>query len=428
MFRSLRWPICGLLVLLLASQAVDRQIVSVLAPILKRELGWDKAQFGWIDFAYSAGFAVMFVFGGRLLDRFGVKFGMACAALAGSVTCAIHSVANSWVGFAGARFALGLAVAAYLPGCIKCVAEWFPIRERTLATGIFGLGVNLGVMCGPLFPGLVFAIGWRATFVVAGSIGLPWIAAWMLVFRSRERRRDLPPPELPPLPRADRSSLPWLSLLRHRQTWALVLGKMISEFGTQTTIWLPAYIASRGGSPTESSALAYSIIAGMVGAVGGGWLPGHFMKRGWPPGRARFAVLSLFAAFTPIACFAPYASDVAAVTLLCICSAASSAWSTNMLTVPSDWFPKSVLGTAVGLQGLIAPLVGIVNIGQGLLLQSTKSWVPIFVVAGVAHPLATLTMIALGGIRMKEVDVFATSAAASPSSVGAGRVADAAGG
>src|SRR5262249_34879655 len=158
--------------------AIDREMVGVLSPILKRDLGWDKAQSGWVVFAFSAGYGVMFVFGGRLLDRFGLKIGMASAVLGGSVACAITSLAASWMGFAGARFALGLAAAAYLPGCIKCVAEWFPVRERTLATGIFGLGTNLAVMSGPLIIWLASAIGWRATFVVAGSIGLPWIAAW----------------------------------------------------------------------------------------------------------------------------------------------------------------------------------------------------------------------------------------------------------
>src|SRR5580704_8133847 len=189
--KGLRWYICGLLFLVTLINYIDRQTMGVLNPILKKDLGWDEAGFGWINFAFSLAYAIMFGVTGRLLDRIGVKVGLIWAVMVWSLAAVCHSLAHGVIGFAIARFALGLGEAANFPGCIKATAEWFPRRERALATGIFNASSNVGVMLSPLIVLLAVKFGWRAAFILTGALGFTWVGLWAFVYKAPEAHPNL---------------------------------------------------------------------------------------------------------------------------------------------------------------------------------------------------------------------------------------------
>src|SRR5580704_12037620 len=189
--KGLRWYICGLLFLVTLINYVDRQTMGVLNPILKREIGWDDAGFGWINFGFSLAYAIGFGFVGPFLDRVGVRIGLIWAVLVWSIAAISHSFASSVVGFAMARFALGIGESANFPGCIKTIAEWFPKRERAFATGLFNSGSNFGIMASPAIVWLATQTTWRTAFIVTGGLGFLWVLLWSWFYKPPETHPGL---------------------------------------------------------------------------------------------------------------------------------------------------------------------------------------------------------------------------------------------
>jgi len=379
---SYRWTICALLFVATTINYVDRQVLGILAPTLQRELHWTEADYGdivsWFSFAYAFGFLVA----GRVIDWIGVRRGLAIAVVAWSAAAIGHALARTAAGFSVARAMLGMSESAIFPGSIKTVAEWFPQRERALATGIFNAGTNTGAILTPLLvPWIALQWGWQWAFVVTGALGLLWLVLWIPLYRN------------PPATGASVTDarVPWVSLFGHRQTWAFIVGKLMADpVWWFYLYWLPKFLDAKYGvklAQVAAPIIAVYLIAD-VGSVGGGWLSSALIKRGWSVNRARKATMLAMALLivpTTLASRAP--SMWAAVLIVGVAAAAHQAWSANVYTLASDMFPKSAVGSVVGIGAFAGAMGGVVfQRVTGRVLQANGSdYAPIFVVCGLAY-------------------------------------------
>jgi MFS transporter, ACS family, hexuronate transporter len=386
-----RWTICALLFVATTINYIDRQVLGILAPTLQRELGWTEADYGdivsWFSFAYAIGFLIA----GRLLDWIGVRRGLAVAVVAWSVAAIGHAFARTAAGFAFARAMLGLGESAIFPGSIKAIAEWFPQNERALATGIFNAGTNTGAILTPLLvPWITLRWGWRWAFIVTGALGFAWLALWIPLYRNAAGESS----EFP-VPSSERDSgrpmVPWLSLFGHRQTWAFVVGKLLADpIWWFYLYWLPKFLDSQYGVTLAQLALPIIVVylIADVGSVGGGWLSSALIKRGWSVNRARKATMLAMALLIVPTTLAPQAPGMwGAVVIVGIAAAAHQAWSANVYTLASDMFPKSAVGSVVGIGAFAGAMGGVLfQRVTGRVLEATGSnYTPIFAVCGLAY-------------------------------------------
>lgn len=411
----LRWYICALLFFITFINYVDRVSLGAMAPLLQKEIGWDDAQFGWINFSFQLSYAIMFPVAGRILDRFGVRNGLAIGVIVWSLAAIGHSLAASAFGFAVARFLLGLGEATNFPACIKAVAEWFPKRQRSLATGIFNTGTNFGAMLQGSMMALAVVLGWQAAFVAMGLLGFVWLVVWMKFYRPPELHPNLSAQEAAlirsdPEPPASTLNIPWPTLLRYREAWAFCLGKMLTDpVWWFYLTWLPSYLKREREVSLASAAGALAVIylCADLGSVLGGWLPGFFMRRGATPSRARLTTMILFALGLPISALAVKAESLwAAVALISLATSCHQAWSANLFTVASDTFPRRAVASVVGFGGMCGAIGGLfMNLVSGGMLQWLGSYTPLFVFAGIMHPIAWFTIRTLVKGNIKEVDL-----------------------
>jgi ACS family hexuronate transporter-like MFS transporter len=421
--KNLRWYICGLLFVVTTINYIDRNAMGFLNPILKKEIGWDDGGYGWITFAFSLAYAIMFGVSGNLIDRFGVRIGMIWAVVVWSFAALGHALAASVLGFAIARFVLGLAEAANFPACIKAVAEWFPKRQRALATGVFNSGTNIGVMVAAWgSTRLAKWYGWKWAFILSGALGFLWLVAWMAFYRSPERHPNLGEEERriilsdkePPVA----VKVPWTTLLRYRQVWAFLLGKLLTDpIWIFYLYWLPTYLTQRGKTPTEASDLIlFPYVAASVGSVAGGVLSSFLLKRGWAVGRARLLAMAVFAFCMPGVFTAVLTNNLGvALAMISVATAAHQAWSANLFTIVSDMFPKKYVGSVVGLGGIAGALGGMfMNLLTGGILAQTHSYTLPFFLAGLMHPIAFFLVLSFAGRAFEPADV-ATGVSAAPS-------------
>jgi MFS transporter, ACS family, hexuronate transporter len=398
-----RWRICALLLLATTINYIDRQVLGVLAPDLQRELGWTEVEYGYIVTAFQAAYAIGLVSAGAMIDRLGTRLGYALAITVWSLAAMSHALVGSVMGFALARFALGLGEAGNFPAAIKTVAEWFPRRERAFATGIFNSGSNIGAVVAPIIvPVLAVSFGWQAAFLATGILSALWLITWLATYRPPEQHPKLSGSELALIrsdPQETALRVAWLQLLRHRQTWAFVLGKFMTDpIWWFFLFWLPKFLnAEYGLSLTALGAPLVAIfIMADVGSIGGGWLAGRLLKRGWSVNRARKSAMLICAlAVTPIV-FASGADNLwLAVALIGLATAAHQGWSANLFTLTSDMFPRRTVASVVGIGGFGGAVGGmLIATFTGFLLETTGSYVPVFLLAGSAY-LAALAVIQL---------------------------------
>lgn len=399
-----RWVICALLLFATTINYVDRQVIGILKPTLEAEFGWSEIDYGNIVFAFQASYALGLLLMGRLLDRLGTRRGYSLSVVFWSLAAMAHAAAGSVGGFVAARAALGLGEAGNFPAAIKAVSDWFPRRERALAVGIFNAGANIGAMLTPLLiPFVTLAWGWKAAFVVTGALGLLWLIAWQWVYRRPEESRFVSPAELAHIrsePVEPGTRMPWLSLLRHRQTWAYAAGKLLTDpVWWLYLFWLPDFFSRNFHLDLKSFAIPLVVVylAADVGSIGGGWLSSRLMKHGRSANAARKTAMLVCALAVLPVMFASQVHNVwAAVALIALAAAAHQGWSANLLTLPSDLFPTRVVSSVVGLGGMFGAIGGmcIAKI-VGAILQHTGSYVWIFLIAGTAYLLALALIHAL---------------------------------
>ena len=392
-----RWRICALLFAATTINYIDRQVLGVLAPDLGRIIGWNEIQYSAIVTAFQAAYAIGLVCAGAIIDRLGTRIGYALAICIWSVAAMSHALVHTVIGFALARFALGLGEAGNFPAAIKTVAEWFPRRERALATGVFNAGSNIGAILAPLMVPLVAAAwGWRYAFLFTGLLSATWLAVWLKVYRAPSAQVGVSPAELAYIrsdPAEPAVKIPWLRLFGYRQTWAFVAAKFMTDpIWWFFLFWLPKFLNSEYG--LTLTALGPPLIAiylmADVGSIAGGWLAARFIKRGWSVNRARKTAMLICAlAVVPIVFAATAHSLWLAVGLIGLATAGHQGWSANVFTLTSDLFPQKAVGSVVGLGGFAGAVGGmVISTFTGFLLQSTGSYIPVFIMAGSAYLLA----------------------------------------
>lgn len=397
-----RWTILALLFFATTINYVDRQVLGILAPTLSRELHWSESDYGaivsWFSIAYGLGLLVM----GRLMDRIGVWRGYTVAISAWSLAAAAHAFARTVTGFSIARAWLGASESANFPAAVKSVAEWFPKKERALATGIFNAGTNVGVVvAAATVPWIALTLGWRWAFIITGLLGLLWIPLWLVIYRDPNRHPRVSPAELkhitsdPPDPPV---RIPWRRLLAHRPTWAFVVGKgMTDPVWMFYLFWLPKFLDEKWNVQLAGLALPLIVIyvAADVGSVAGGWISSALIQRGWSVNRGRKSAMLLSAVMIVPTMLAPTVDSMwAAVAIVSVAASAHQGWSANLFTTVSDTFPRKAVASVTGIGGFAGMFTAFLfQRFTGDLLDTTQGdYRPIFVVLALAYVTALCLM------------------------------------
>lgn len=442
-----RWKICALLFVATTINYVDRQVLALLKPLLQDQvsgIGLTEVNYGYIVTAFSLAYALGLLLVGSFIDRVGTRLGYAVAVGVWGLGAASHSlvsfpqvtaalsgvvhwlgtvlgwkdlvsVSGAVAGFAIARFVLGLGESGNFPAGIKTVAEWFPQKERALATGIFNSGANVGALIAPLaVPWIAIHWGWRWGFLFTALFSASWIVFWWRIYRHPQEHPEVSPAELAYIDSAPRESvarIPWSRLLSQRQAWAIFLGKVLTDpVWWFYLYWVPGFLSRRYGLTIGRIGLPLVVIYNMsaVGSIGGGWLPCKFLSLGWSANRARKTAMLLYAiAALPVVLVGRMQGVWSVVALLSLATAAHQAWSANMFTLASDMFPGRAVASVVGIGTFGAALVmAFISTLVGYVLKWTNgNYAPLFVACGSGYLLALLILQVLAPkLRMAELD------------------------
>jgi ACS family hexuronate transporter-like MFS transporter len=394
---SYRWVVCALLFFATTINYIDRQVLGLLAPLLQKEIGWNEIEYGYIATAFTGAYAFGLLLVGRFIDKIGTRIGLALSITVWSFAAMGHALARSVLGFGIARFLLGLAESGNFPAAIKATAEWFPKKERALATGLFNSGANIGAVIVPLIvPWIVLTWGWQEAFIFTGLLGFIWLVFWIWFYEIPERHKKISPAELAYI-RSDpietvSEKIPWFRLLKYRETWAFAVGKFLTDpIWWFYLYWLPKFLNERYGLDLAHLGPPLIVIYTMssIGSIGGGWLSGAFISSGWSINRGRKTVMLICALLIVPIVFASAVPEWWAVLLIGLATAAHQGWSANLFTTVSDMFPRRAVGSVVGLGGMAGSVGGmLIATAAGFILQFTGSYVSLFIMAGAAYVIA----------------------------------------
>ncbi len=405
--RNLRWYIAGLLMLATTVNYLDRQTLSVAAPVIREQFNLSNEDYGAITSAFLLAYGIMHPLSGRLIDWIGTRAGFALAVIWWSIANVAHAFAGGFRSLATMRFLLGIGEAGNFPAAIKSISEWFPAKERTVATGIMNIGAGAGaVIAPPLVGWLIWAHGWQAAFVVTGLSGFVWVVLWLMLYHHPDRHPNLSPEE-GYLIRTGQVETEiedgggrgvWQETLRRKELWGLMLARLISDPGWFFyLLWLPNYLSTARGFDLGRIAMFAWVpyLGADFGSLIGGFVSAFFVKRGFPILTARKMSMAIFAAMMPVAIPAVRAeSPYVAILFITIATTAHQAWAASLLTLPADLFPKRAVASAYGFTGMcgmigsamFSPLVGRVVDRFG--------YVPVFTMVGFLHPVAILVILA----------------------------------
>lgn len=394
-----RWRIVALLFFATTINYIDRQVLGILAPELQDKFGWSESDYGMIIAAFQAAYAIGLLTTGRLLDRIGTRVGYSIAITLWSLAGMFHAAARSVFSFAVARFALGLGESANFPAAVKTVAEWFPKKERALATGLFNSGSSIGAILAPLMvPWIALNYGWQWAFIGTGALGFIWLFFWLPVYRRPERHPHLKRSELDHILQDGRETVekkPWRKIIAHRQT----VGISLSLFLTAPIwwfflYWLPKFLNNNHGIDLSNIGLPLIIIYIISdgGAILGGWLSSYMIKRGMDPIKARKRTILLLAFLVVPIFFAAFTSSLwVAVGLIALAAFAHQGYASNIFTIISDIYPKDAVGSMVGLSLFAGSIGGVLfSSAVGFILEATGNYFMIFGFASIAYLLSWL--------------------------------------
>jgi ACS family hexuronate transporter-like MFS transporter len=396
-----RWIICGVLFLATTINYIDRQVISILKPTIIQWPGWSELEYGRVVSFFQLAYAGMMLVAGAFIDRIGIRKGFAIAITFWSLAAMGHAISGTVASFIMWRVFLGLGEAANFPASIKTIAEWFPQRQRALATGIFNSGTNIGAFVTPFAVAWILSTfgSWRWVFILTGAVGFLWLILWLLIYRRPEEHPRLSKEELAFIqsePEQKIEKTPWLPLLRHKQTWAFTIGKgMTDPVWWVWLFWVPGFLNNKFGVDLKAMGLPLVVIYSMasVGSIAGGWLSAFFIKRGWSINISRkIAMLACAVCVMPVIFAASTTHIWTAVLLIGLACGAHQGWGANIFTLTSDMFPKRAVASVVGIGGAAGGITGffISNIVGFILNKNPGNYLPIFIIACSMYMIALL--------------------------------------
>lgn len=397
-----RWRIVVLLFFASTINYIDRQVLGILAPQLTLEFGWSESDYGFIISAFQMAYAIGLISMGTLLDKIGTRLGFMISITLWSLAGMAHAAARSVFSFSVARFALGIGESANFPAAIKTVAEWFPKKERALATGIFNSGPNVGAILTPLLiPIIALKWGWKSAFLITGALGFIWLIFWFLFYKKPELQKSLTETERDYILQDDREpetkKLPWKSIISYRQTWGICLARFLTDpIWWFFLYWLPKFLNTNYNINLTNIGLPLIVIylVSIGGSIFGGWMSSYLIRRGKNTLAARKLTILVMALLVVPIFFTSFTSNVwIAVTLISMATFAHQGYAANIFTIVSDIFPKNAVGSVVGLSGFAGAIGGVLfSAAVGLILEFTGSYYVIFGIASVAYLLCWLSL------------------------------------
>ena len=385
-----RWVILALLFAATTINYFDRIVLSVLIPEIKKDLGIDNIDYGYIVSAFQLTYTFGAIAAGRVIDRVGTKLGYTLSIFFWSVSAAMHCFCRTAFGLGFWRGMLGLTESGNFPVAIKSVSEWFEPKERSFATSLFNSGTSIASVIGPpVIVSITLSVGWRWTFFAFGSLGFVLAIVWQFSYKSPVSVQAV-----------SVSKSKWSDVLKYKQTYGIMVGKFLTDpVWWFYLIWMPNYLSEQRGFSLEMRGIAIPVVYVSAALMGyaGGWLPGYFMKRGWSVGRARKTTMLLCALAMPIAAFAVKVNNPwLSVMLMSLACGAHNGWMANIFTLSSDCFPPSAVGSVTGLAGFGGGLGGflVATFATGYII-TWFGYVPIFVLMGILHPLAFVAICVL---------------------------------
>lgn len=433
-----RWTICSLLFFATTVNYLDRQVLSLLAPSLSEEFGWSNTDYANITAVFQFIYAISMLFAGRIIDKLGTKKGYILAIIVWSIGAIMHAyslpvgtafstfmvwigvgaVPISIAGFMLSRAVLGFGESGNFPAAIKAVAEYFPKKERSLATGVFNSGSNVGAILAPLtVPVIAEYYGWEFAFILVGAIGFIWVIFWVLLYEIPSEQKRLTKAEYDYIhdeesqasektATSSEEKVAWFKLLGYKQTWAFVFGKFMTDgIWWFFLFWLPKYLEAQFGMKGTDIVLPLAVLYSMtmVGSIGGGWFPMYFINKGYNPYEGRMKAMLLIALFPLVVLLAQplgYISFWIPVILIGIGASAHQAWSANIFTTVSDMFPKKAIASIIGIGGMAGGFGGVLVSKMGGYLfdyydslgEIQTGYTIMFVVCAVAYLIAWSVM------------------------------------
>jgi len=384
---AFRWTVCALLFAATAINYMDRQVLGILVIPLQKELGWSESQYGMIIAGFQATFALGMLVSGPVIDRIGTRFGYALAVTICSIAAVAHGFVRSVAGFGSVRLLLGLGEAGNFPSAVKATAEWFPVRERAFAMGLFNSGSTVGAIIAPLIvPWIALTLGWRAAFILIGLVGFIWIPTWLVLYRH-------PAPVLDAITGLEtpvKAAIPIRHLLMHRETWVFLIGRSITEpVWWFYLYWAPKFLSESRGLTLHNVGLPLMVMYAIanLGGLFGGWLSSTFLKRGWTVNAARKTAVLVCALFVVPVAFDSHVQHVwVAIGILGLAMAGHQGWASNLFAMLADIYPKRAVASITGLTGMGAAIGGMFAAAiTGLILKRTGSYQPILIWASLSY-------------------------------------------
>lgn len=402
--RNIRWWMLSLVFLATTINYLDRQVMGLLKPVLEKEFSWDEKDYSYIVMAFTTTYAIGYMAMGRFIDKVGTKIGYAVSLIVWSLASIGHGLVKSTIGFIIARSTLGISEAGNFPAAIKSVAEWFPKKERALATGIFNSGATVGAILAPLLvPFILGHYGWRQTFVWIGALGMVWIVLWWKFYAVPEKTKNLSKEELQYIKSdqaekaEEKTKIPLSELLKYKVTWSFAIGKMLTDpIWYFFMFWLPAYFSDVFKMDLTKPSLPLIIIYSgtTIGSIGGGYLSSFLIKKGWAIGRARSVTMLLFALMVVPVMFSKYVDNMWMITIIiAFATAAHQGWGANLMTTVGDQLPNSYVSSVIGFGGMLGSAAGIIfPLFIGIVLDTFKKagnvnggYNIIFFIAGISY-------------------------------------------
>lgn len=396
-----RWRILFFLFFATTINYIDRQIIGILAPELQHYFGWTEKDYGFITMSFQTAYAIGLLISGVFLDKMGTKVGYFIAMFVWSFASSLHGFANSVLNFSLMRFLLGIGQSFNFPAAVKVVTEWFPKRERALATGIFNTGSNFGAIISPLvIPILAINLGWKLTFVISGGIGIVWLIFWYLMYNRPEMNKNVSEQEKEYILQDNyeiENKISWKKIILYKQTFGICISRFVTDpIWWFFLFWLPKFLNSKFNVNLSNIGLPliFIYVLSIIGSLTGGWLSSFLIKRNWNPVTARKFTIFIMALLVIPVFFASIVNNLwIAIILIGLATFAHQGYAANIFTIVSDVFPKNSVGTVVGLSGFAGALGGIFFAGiTGFILEYTQSYYPIFVIASIAYMICWLSL------------------------------------